>query len=86
MRFWEFIRRLSNQRLLLWFSGGGVVIAGGIWAVLIYVWLAHELPILIRADQGVAIGGNIIRETSETPDARRLLPPAVRKTEFDRFC
>jgi hypothetical protein len=39
---WTFVRKPSNQRLLSWLGGGGVVIATGIWAVLTYIWPAHE--------------------------------------------
>jgi hypothetical protein len=30
---WAFLRKPCNQRLLSWFVGGAVLIAGGIWAV-----------------------------------------------------
>lgn len=56
---WTFVRKQSNQRLLSWLGGGGVVIAGGLWAVVTYVWPAHETPTAVCADQGIAIGGNV---------------------------
>jgi hypothetical protein len=40
---WAFIRKSNNQRLLSWL-GGGVVAAVGIWAVVTYIWPAHNKP------------------------------------------
>lgn len=56
---WAFLRKPSNQRLLSWLGGGTVVIAGGIWAMVTYVWPAHEPPTAVCANQGIAIGGNV---------------------------
>jgi len=56
---WTCLRKPSNQHLLAWLGGGAVVIISGIWAVVIYVWPAHESPTAVCADQGIAIGGNV---------------------------
>ncbi len=56
---WVFLQKPSNRRLLSWFGGGAVVIVGGIWAVVTYVWPAHESPTAVCAEQGIAIGGNV---------------------------
>lgn len=56
---WGLLRKPGNQRLLAWLGGGVVVAASGIWAVVIYVWPAHEAPTAVCADQGIAIGGNV---------------------------
>jgi hypothetical protein len=56
---WAFLRKPSNRLLLSWLGGGAVVIVGGIWAVVTYVWPAHEAPTAVCADQGIAIGGNV---------------------------
>jgi hypothetical protein len=58
-----FLRKPSNQRLLSWFGGGAVVVAGGIWAVVTYVWPAHETPTAVCADQSVVIGGSVSGST-----------------------
>jgi len=35
-------------------------VAGGVWAVVTYVWPAHEAaPTALCAEQGIAIGGNV---------------------------
>jgi hypothetical protein len=39
---WAFLRKPSNRQLLAWLRGGAVVIAGGIWTVVTYVWPAHD--------------------------------------------
>jgi hypothetical protein len=59
----RFIQKPSNQRLLSWLGGGGVILAGGIWAVVTYVWPAHDAPSAVCADQGVAVGGNVAGST-----------------------
>jgi hypothetical protein len=56
---WSFVRKPSNQRLLSWLGGGGVIAAGGIWAVVTYIWPAHETPTAECVQQGVKIGGNV---------------------------
>jgi hypothetical protein len=59
----RFLQKPSNQRLLSWLGGGGVVLAGGIWAVITYVWPSHEAPSALCAEQGVALGGNVSGST-----------------------
>jgi hypothetical protein len=36
--FWSFLSKRRNQQTLSWIGGGIVVIAGGIWAVITFVW------------------------------------------------
>jgi hypothetical protein len=60
---WTFIRKSSNQRLLSWLGGGGVVAAAGIWTVVTYLWPTHEAPKVECVQQGVAIGGNVSGST-----------------------
>jgi hypothetical protein len=62
---WTFLRKPGNRQLLAWLGGGAVVIAGGIWTVVIYLWPAHEAPAAsaVCADQGVVIGGNVSGST-----------------------
>jgi hypothetical protein len=60
---WTFLRKRSNRQLLSWFGGGAVVLAGGIWAVVTYVWPTHEGPTAVCADQGIAIGGKVSGST-----------------------
>jgi hypothetical protein len=56
---WTFVRKPSNQRLLSWLGGGGVVAAAGIWAVITYLWPAREAPMAECLQQGVKIAGNV---------------------------
>jgi hypothetical protein len=56
---WTFVRKPSNQRLLSWLGGGGVIAAGGIWAIVTYLWPAHETPTAECVQQGVNIRGNV---------------------------
>jgi hypothetical protein len=58
-----FLRKPSNQRLLSWLGGGGVVAAGGIWAVVTYIWPVHTTPTAQCVQQGVKIGGNVSGST-----------------------
>ena len=60
---WAFVRKPSNQRLLSWLGGGGAVAAAGIWAMVTYLWPAHEGPKVECVQQGVAIGGNVSGST-----------------------
>jgi hypothetical protein len=39
---WSFLSRKKNQQTLAWLGGGAVVAAGGIWAVVTYVWPSHD--------------------------------------------
>src|SRR5215472_18643423 len=60
---WTFVQKPSNQRLLSWLGGGGAVAATGIWAVVTYLWPAHETPKVECVQQGVKIGGNVSGST-----------------------
>jgi hypothetical protein len=70
---WTFIRKPSNQRLLSWLGGGTAVAAAGIWAVVTYVWPAHETPRAECIQDSVKIGG-------ASPARRSAIPsPVVRQ-------
>jgi hypothetical protein len=57
---WTFLRKPSNQRMLSWLGGGGVIAAGGIWAVVTYIWPTHhETSTAECIQQGVKIGGSV---------------------------
>jgi hypothetical protein len=60
---WAFLRKPSNQRMLSWLGGGGVIAAGGIWAVVTYLWPAHDNPTAECVQQGVKIGGRVSGST-----------------------
>ena len=60
---WSFVRKPSNQRLMTWVGGGGVVAATGIWAVVTYIWPAHQAPTAECIQQGVKIGGSVSGST-----------------------
>ena len=59
----SFVRKPSNQRPLSWLGGGGAVAAAGIWAVITYLWPAHETGTAECVQQGVKIGGNVSGST-----------------------
>jgi len=52
-----FLRKPGNQRLLSWLGGGAVIVAGGIWTVVTYVWPPHSPE--SGANKGVVIGGSV---------------------------
>jgi hypothetical protein len=54
---WSFVRKPANQRLLSWLGGGGAIAAAGIWAVVTYVWPAHDSAKVVCAQQGGIAGG-----------------------------
>jgi len=54
-----FIKKSSNPQLLSLWVTVVVAMVSGIWAVVIYVWPAHEAPMSVCAEQGVAIRGNV---------------------------
>ena len=54
---WAFIRKPNNQRVLSWLGGGGVVAAAGIWAVVTYIWPAHDEPKPVCAQLGGVAAG-----------------------------
>lgn len=57
--FWSFISKPANRAVLGWLGGGVVIVAGGFWAVVTFLWPALEMPITVCAQQGVAIGGSV---------------------------
>jgi len=69
---WSFVRKPGNQRLLSWLGGGGAVAAAGIWAVVTYVWPAHDAAKTVCSQQGgIAAGrdasGNTVNYSGGAP-------------------
>jgi len=69
---WAFIRKPSTQKVLTWLGGGGAVAAAGIWAVVTYIWPAHEAPKVVCGQQGgIAAGrdasGNTVNYSGALP-------------------
>jgi hypothetical protein len=60
---WAFLRKPGNRQLLAWLGGGAVVLAGGIWAVVTYLWPAYEARKAVCAERSVVIGGNVSGST-----------------------
>jgi hypothetical protein len=60
---WSFLAKPKNQKTLSWLGGGVVFVAGGIWAVVMFLWPAHEAPTTVCAQQGVAVGGSVSGST-----------------------
>lgn len=63
---WTFLRKPSNRLVLGWLGGGVVIVVAGIWAVVIYIWPAHEAPTAVCADQEIVIGGSVSSRSSVT--------------------
>ena len=60
---WSFIARPKNRQVLSWVGGGFVAVAVGAWAVVTYIWPAHEPGKTVCAQQGVVVGGNVSGST-----------------------
>jgi hypothetical protein len=62
-RLWRFLKQKSNREIFGWIGGGVVVLATGLWAVLIYFLPAQTRGARDSAVQAscasVAIGGNV---------------------------
>jgi hypothetical protein len=71
--FWRFLRDKHNQQVLGWLGGGLVVLATGLWVVVVYFFpplksseprSSEPMPPSVQADcGGVAIGGNVSGST-----------------------
>jgi hypothetical protein len=72
-RLWQFLRDKHNQQVLGWLGGGLVVLATGLWIVVVYLFpplkssgprSLEPVPPTVQADcGGVAIGGNVSGST-----------------------
>lgn len=67
-----FIAKPKNREMLSWVGGGVVAVLVGAWAVVTYVWPAHEAAQTVCAQSGsVAAGrdasGNTITYTGGAP-------------------
>jgi hypothetical protein len=60
---WSFISKPGNRAILGWLGGGVVIVAGGVWAVVTFLWPPHEAPTTVCAQQGVAVGGSVSGST-----------------------
>jgi hypothetical protein len=79
---WTFVRKPSNQRLLSWLGGGGVVAAAGIWAMVTYFWPAHESAKVECVQQGVKIDGNVSGSTvTNTTSGQATAGPCADSTK-----
>jgi hypothetical protein len=70
-----FITKPKNRDMLSWVGGGIVAVAVGAWAMVTYVWPAHEAAGIVCAQSGgVAAGrdasGNTITYNGGTPTGR----------------
>ncbi len=54
---WSFATKSKNRQVLSWAGGGIVVAAGGLWAVVTYVWPPHEPPKVVCAQHGSVAAG-----------------------------
>jgi hypothetical protein len=65
---WTFVKKSENRAILSWIGGGVVVVAGGLWAVVTFLWPDHS-PTTVCAQQGsISAGrtasGNTISNTT----------------------
>ena len=54
---WSFVAKSKNRQVLSWIGGGLVALAAGAWAMVNYVWPAHEAAKTVCAQQGSVAGG-----------------------------
>jgi len=66
---WSILSKRKNQQVVSWIGAGVVVVAGGIWAVVTYVWPPHlsdQAPSITQSTSGPAsptianVKGNIV--------------------------
>ena len=60
---WSFIGKPKNRQILSWIGGGVVAVVVGAWAVVTYVWPAHEPGKPACVQQGVLVGGSVSGST-----------------------
>jgi hypothetical protein len=60
---WSFVAKPKNREVLGWIGGGAVALAAGAWAVVTYVWPAHEPGKTACVQQGIIVGGNVSGST-----------------------
>jgi hypothetical protein len=65
-RLWKFVRSTKNREILSWLGAGAVVIATGLWVVIVYFFPVHKQqdePDVHANCGGIAIGGNVTGTT-----------------------
>jgi hypothetical protein len=68
---WGFLQDESNRAVLTWIGGGGVVIVGGLWAVVKF-FLSKKTgksapdSTVTASEGGVAVRGNVQGSTIDT--------------------
>jgi hypothetical protein len=68
---WSFIAKPRNREALSLIGGALIALAAGVWAVVTYVWPAHEVARVVCAQQGsIAAGrdasGNTVNYSGRT--------------------
>jgi hypothetical protein len=58
---WHWLKDPDNRSILAWLGSGLVVVAGGLWAVLLYLYPAESgsSSPSVQVEQGVGAGGDI---------------------------
>ena len=54
---WGFLTKPNNQKTLSWLGGGLIIVAGGAWAVVTYVWPHEDGPKIVCAEPGGVAAG-----------------------------
>jgi hypothetical protein len=54
---WSLVSKSKNRQILSWAGGGLVAVAAGAWAVVVYLWPAHEATRTACAQQGSIVAG-----------------------------
>jgi hypothetical protein len=54
---WSILVKAKNRQILSWIGGGIIAVATGLWAVVTYVWPAHESGKVVCAQQGSVASG-----------------------------
>jgi hypothetical protein len=60
---WLIAAKPKNREIISWIGGGVIAVTAGAWAVVTYVWPAHDAAKTVCAQQGIALGGNVSGST-----------------------
>jgi hypothetical protein len=63
---WSIIAKPKNRQIVSWIGGRVIVVATYVWAVVTYVWPAHESEKVVCAQEGSVASGRDVSGNSIT--------------------